>query len=180
MPLTDTKIKAIKPAEKPRKYGDGRGMYLEVAPSGGRWWRLKYRIAGKEKRLSLGVYPDVSLAKARELREEARKLIALGTDPSEVRKEAKQAKVAAVANRFEVVTQEWLASEAPHWAASHGVKVQQRLERDVLPSSSMITRRATCRFPRCSSTRARASAPSGRSVLSCACWRRPTCRCWSA
>lgn len=133
MPLTETKIKAIKPAEKTCKYADEKGMYLEVASSGGRWWRLKYRIVGKEKRLSLGVYPDVSLAKARELRDEARKLIAVGIDPSEVRKEAKQAKVAAEANRFEVVTREWLASEAPHWAASHGVKVQQRLERDVLP-----------------------------------------------
>ena len=76
MPLTDIKIKQAKPKEKPYKISDERGLYLEVAPSGGKWWRLKYRIEGKEKRFSLGVYPDVSLALARERRDDARKLIA--------------------------------------------------------------------------------------------------------
>ena len=76
MPLTDIKIKQAKPKEKPYKISDEKGLYLEVAPSGGKWWRLKYRIEGKEKRFSLGVYPDVSLALARERRDDARKLIA--------------------------------------------------------------------------------------------------------
>ena len=65
MPLTDTQIKALKPDTKSRKYADEKGLYLEVAPSGGKWWRLKYRMDGKEKRFSLGVYPEVSLKAAR-------------------------------------------------------------------------------------------------------------------
>ena len=78
MPLTDTAIRKLKPAEKPVRSYDSGGLYLEVAPSGGKWWRLKYRIGGKEKRLSLGVYPDVGLKDAREKRDAARKLLADG------------------------------------------------------------------------------------------------------
>jgi hypothetical protein len=84
--LTDTAIRKAKAGDKPRKLGDGGGLYLELQPSGSRWWRLKYRLGGKEKRLSLGVYPDVSLADARGRREAARRLVAAGTDPSDERK----------------------------------------------------------------------------------------------
>ena len=76
MPLTDTAIRTLKPAEKATKYFDGGGLYLEVAPSGGKWWRLKYRFQGKEKRISFGVYPTIGLREARERREEAKKRIA--------------------------------------------------------------------------------------------------------
>ncbi len=85
MPLTNTEIRNAKPAGKTRKLFDGGGLYLEVSLRGGKWWRLKYRFGGKEKRLSLGVYPDVSLADARNRREEARKLLANDIDPSENR-----------------------------------------------------------------------------------------------
>jgi Arm DNA-binding domain len=76
VPLSDIKIRNAKPAEKPVRLFDERGLYLEVSPAGGKWWRLKYRFAGKEKRLSLGVYPDVSLKDARDSREECRKMLA--------------------------------------------------------------------------------------------------------
>ncbi len=80
MPLTDTAIRNAKPAAKPIILSDERGLYLEVAPSGGKWWRLKYRFDGKDKRISLGVYPDVSLKDARLRRDEARKLLADGVN----------------------------------------------------------------------------------------------------
>src|SRR3990170_1508503 len=100
MPLTDTAIRNAKPGvtpagkstDKPYKLGDAGGLYLEVATAGGKWWRLKYRYDGKEKRLSLGVYPDVSLKDARQRRDEARKRLADGIDPSEHRKAAKSAR----------------------------------------------------------------------------------------
>ncbi|HZX70533.1 MAG TPA: Arm DNA-binding domain-containing protein, partial [Rhodanobacter sp.] len=72
MPLTDTAIRTAKPSAKTQRLFDGGGMYLEVAPSGGKWWRLKYRYGGKEKRLSLGTYPDTRLKDAREKRDAAR------------------------------------------------------------------------------------------------------------
>ena len=86
MPLTDTAIRQAQPGPKPRKLADGKGLYLEVSPSGGKWWRLKYRIAGKEKRISLGTYPETTLRRARDKVESARELLANGVDPSEDRK----------------------------------------------------------------------------------------------
>jgi hypothetical protein len=78
MPLTHAEIRNVKPGPKPVKLFDGGGLYLEVAPAGGKWWRLKYRVGGKEKRLSLGTWPDVPLKDARERREEARRQLAAG------------------------------------------------------------------------------------------------------
>jgi hypothetical protein len=86
MPLTDTFIRAAKAKERPYRLFDGGGLYLEIAPSGGKWWRFKYRFAGKEKRLSFGVYPDVALKEARDKRDVNRKLLANGVDPGESRK----------------------------------------------------------------------------------------------
>ncbi|QBQ53822.1 tyrosine-type recombinase/integrase [Nitrosococcus wardiae] len=133
MPLTDTAIRNAKPGDKPKKLFDGGGLYLEVAPSGGKWWRLKYRFGGKEKRLSLGVYPEVSLKEARERRDEARKLLANEIDPGEHRKAKKAAREDRAANSFEVVAREWLAKHALHWSASHGERIIRRLERDIFP-----------------------------------------------
>ena len=87
MPLTEATIKSTKPAEKARKLFDGGGLYLLVAPSGGKYWRLKYRFGSKEKSLSLGIYPEVTLAAARNLRDEARALLVLGVNPTEARKQ---------------------------------------------------------------------------------------------
>ena len=133
MPLTDTAIRNAKPSDKARRLFDGGGLYLEVAPSGGKWWRLKYRFGGKEKRLSLGVYPDVSLKDARERRDEARKLLSNDIDPSENRKAAKAAQVERAGNSFEVIAREWYAKHSPNWSAGHGDRIIRRLERDIFP-----------------------------------------------
>lgn len=150
MPLTDTAIRNAKPGmtpagkltTKPYKMGDSGGLYLEVTPTGGKYWRLKYRIGGKEKRLSLGVYPDVPLATpkgqdrikgARELRDEARKLLAAGVDPSDHRKASNAARADRAANSFEIVAREWYGKLAPTWNAAHGDRIIRRLERDVFP-----------------------------------------------
>lgn len=133
MPLTDIKIKQAKPRERPYKISDERGLYLEVAPAGGKWWRLKYRIEGKEKRLSLGVYPDVGLALARERRDDARKLIANGIDPSANRKATKLVRAESNANSFEIVAREWFDKWKTTKADKHSDKVIRRLERDVFP-----------------------------------------------
>ena len=91
MPLSDTAIRNAKPAAKPQKLADGGGLYLLLNPNGSRWWRLKYRVGGKEKLLSLGTYPDTGLKDARDKRDAARKLLAAGVDPGEQRKAAKAA-----------------------------------------------------------------------------------------
>lgn len=133
MALTDVGVRNAKPRDKLYRLFDERGMYLEVSVSGGKWWRLKYRFGGKEKRLSLGVYPDVSLKEARERRDEARKLLANGIDPSIERKVQKAATVERAANSFEAVAREWFARQAPGWASSHADKIMGRLEKDVFP-----------------------------------------------
>ncbi|WP_371142405.1 tyrosine-type recombinase/integrase [Burkholderia cepacia] len=133
MPLTDAEIRKAKPGEKPIRLFDGGGLYLEISTAGGKWWRLKYRFGGKEKRISLGVYPDIGLKDARERRDVARKLLANGVDPGEAKKAKKAASLERAANSFEVIAREWFAKYAPGWAASHADKIIQRLERDVFP-----------------------------------------------
>jgi integrase len=134
MPLTDTAVKNAKPGEKTIKLFDGNGLYLEVSPSGGKWWRLKYRLGGKEKRLSLGIYPDTSLKAARERRETARALIAQGLDPSEERKATKARQAAAADDSFEVIAREWWKNWATTRTAKHADQVLRRLEADVFPA----------------------------------------------
>lgn len=129
MPLTDTSIRNSKPGSKPVKLFDGGGLFLLVNTAGARYWRLKYRIAGKEKLLSLGVYPDTSLKAARERRDEARKLIAAGIDPSAQRQAAK----VAAEDTFEAIAREWLAKFSPNWVQSHTDKIIRRMERDIFP-----------------------------------------------
>ena len=131
MPLTNTAIRNAKPGKKTCKLYDERGLYLEVSPSGGKWWRLKYRFDGKEKRLSLGVYPDVTLKMARERRDNARKLLADGIDPSENRKAQKLANSGE--NSFKVIAREWYAKHSANWTADHGDRIIRRFERDIFP-----------------------------------------------
>ncbi len=133
MSLTDTAVRNAKPGAKPAKMFDERGLFLLVAPTGGKWWRLRYSYGGKEKLLSLGVYPDVGLKAARTRRDEARKLLADGIDPGENRKATKAAKVDRAANSFEVVAREWFANFKPNWAKNHSDKIIRRLECDVFP-----------------------------------------------
>lgn len=129
MPLTEVRIRAAKPSEKPYKIFDGGGLYLLVTPEGGRWWRLKYRYGGRERGISLGVYPDVSLKAARERRDEARRLLASGVDPSAHRK----AERAAAAHRFDVLAREWLALQEKKLAPATYAKAKWLLESYLFP-----------------------------------------------
>ncbi len=133
MPLTDTAVRTARPSEKPIKMFDERGLFLIVTPAGGKWWRLRYKFDGKEKLLSLGIYPDVSLKDARQRREDARKLLANDIDPGENRKVQKAAKVERSANSFEVVAREWFAKHRDTWAKSYADNILARLENDVFP-----------------------------------------------
>ncbi len=108
-------------------------MYLEISPAGGKLWRFKYRIAGKEKRLSLGIYPDVGLTDARSRRDEARKLLAAGVDPSTRRKAEKQAGAERSANSFEVVAREWFARNRHRWSEGSIARTERLLEKDLFP-----------------------------------------------
>lgn len=133
MPLTDTAIRKTRPVTKTQRMFDSGGLYIELSPKGGKWWRLKYRFNGKEKRLSLGVYPEVSLKDARLRRDELRKLLANDIDPSEHRKALKSAKAESLVNSFELISREWFAKHSPNWAPTHADRIIRRLERDIFP-----------------------------------------------
>ncbi|MCA8329338.1 tyrosine-type recombinase/integrase [Burkholderia cepacia] len=133
MPLTDTAIRNAKPADKPVRLFDGGGLYLEIAPSGGKWWRLKYRFGGKEKRYSLGVYPEVTLATARKKRDEAREKLAAGIDPGEAKKAEKRASLLAAAHSFEVVARGWMVERKTTVEPAQHAKTLARMENDVFP-----------------------------------------------
>jgi len=129
MGLNDTTIKNTKPRDKAYKLSDGGGLVLLINSNGSKWWRFRYRVDGKEKMLSFGVYPDVSLKRARERRDEARQQVANNVDPSAVRRDDK----AARADTFEGIAREWFAKHSKDWAKSHSVKVLARLENDIFP-----------------------------------------------
>jgi integrase len=133
MPLTNAAILNAKPKDKPYKLTDGDGMFLLVHPNGSKYWRLKYRYANKEKILALGVYPEVSLADARERRLQARKMLAGGRDPGELKKEAKRLLLEKHENTFEVVAREWHQNRLAKWTPLYGKKTLSRLEMHVFP-----------------------------------------------
>ena len=130
--LTDTKIRNAKPKDKKYKIYDSGGLYIIIAPAGGKWWRFKYRFDGKEKQISLGTYPEVSLAKARVKRDRLREQVADGVNPSAVRKAIKASK-ASNENTFEAVAREWHTKYTPTWTPGHAKKLMRRLERNVFP-----------------------------------------------
>jgi integrase len=130
-PHSDLAIRRAKPTGKTQKLFDGGGLYLEISPAGGRWWRMKYRFGGKEKRLALGVYPEVTLALARNRREDARRLLAQGTDPGQQKKDAAAAKAGLDALTFESIGREWMKGRI--WAPSYRIKVEAWMENDVFP-----------------------------------------------
>lgn len=132
-PLSEVQIKNTKPKEKESKLYDGGGLYLVITPSGGKLWRLKYQFDGKEKLLSLGAYPVITLAEARRHREDAKRLIANGSDPGEVKKATKLARRSVSENSFELVARRWQAIMVPRWSESHAKTTLSRLERDVFP-----------------------------------------------
>ncbi|MFT3905624.1 MAG: integrase arm-type DNA-binding domain-containing protein [Steroidobacteraceae bacterium] len=127
--LTDAAIKAAKPKEKPYKLSDGKGLFLLVTPKGGRWWRLRYAHGGKEKLLSLGTYPEISLSRARARRDEARSQVAEGLDPSAVRKQAR----AARDDTFGAVATEWLGKQKHKLTAGAYARANWMLEKLLIP-----------------------------------------------
>ena len=133
MSLSDTKIRTLKPKDKPYKVSDERGLFLLVNVNGSKLWRLKYRIEAKEKLLAFGAYPDVSLADAREARDEARKAIAAGSDPSELRKAIKEGRAEKAANSFEIVAKAWLKSYSSNISPATTEKNVRLFERDIFP-----------------------------------------------
>jgi len=133
MHLTNLQCQKAQPGDKPQKLFDGHGLYLEIMPNGAKYWRFKYRHLGKEKRLAFGVYPEVSLAEARDKRSAARKQIAAGVDPSQAKKEAKRLAFLNAENTFEAVAKEWHTNQLERWTKKHGQNVMHFLETDIFP-----------------------------------------------
>jgi integrase len=131
--LTDAAVKKLSASAKPVRVFDGLGLYLVVSPRGGKWWRFKYRFGGNEKLLSMGTYPDTSLKKAREKRDEARNLLAAGVDPSAVRKASKASRSLGAANSFEVLAREFHETMREQWSEAHAKRWIERLKKDVFP-----------------------------------------------
>lgn len=134
MPLTDIICKNAKPEAKSRKISDEKGLYLEIAPSGSKYFRMKYRFDGKEKRLAFGVYPEVSLKEARDKRDEARKLLREGIDPAEKKKLEKLTRHINAENSFENIAREWHENQKRGWKERHANYVLRRLEADIFPA----------------------------------------------
>lgn len=132
MALSDVKIRKAKPGDKQIKLFDGEGLFLLVTPQGGKYFRLKYRYDGKEKLLALGTYPEISLADARQRRNEARRQIAHGIDPGVFRKAQKRAKTEEK-ETFEVIAREWHEKFRATWTVGHAATIMSRLKRDLFP-----------------------------------------------
>lgn len=133
MALTARQVETARPREKEYKLADERGLFLLVKPNGGRYWRMKYRVAGKEKKLSIGVYPDISLAEARLKRDDARKILAEGGDPSEKKQLEKLTKKLTVENTFKALALEWHHHKLASWSESYAESVLEALEKDIFP-----------------------------------------------
>jgi integrase len=133
MMLKDTHIRSAKPKNKIFRLFDGGGLYLEVTPAGGKYWRYKFRFLGKEKRIALGTYPEVTLAEARERHLQARKLLADGKDPSQVKKEVRRQAVLNSQQSFEVVARDWHKNRLNNWSENHAKKLLKSFEADVFP-----------------------------------------------
>lgn len=131
--LTDVAIKRLVPSTKPVRVFDGLGLYLEVTPKGGKWWRFKYRFEGKEKLLSMGTYPETSLKNVREKRDEARGLLTNGVDPSAARKAARSTEHGGGGTSFEIVAREFHETMRDRWSDPHAKRWLERLKKDVFP-----------------------------------------------
>src|ERR1017187_6975563 len=133
MALSDAKARNAKPRAKPYKISDGDGLFLMVAPSGSKYWRFRYHFGDKEKLLALGVYPEISLGDARARRTEARKAIALGEDPSAIKKEAKRQAILKASNSFEAIAREWFDHRKHEWVEKYSERLMSRLETYAFP-----------------------------------------------
>lgn len=138
MPLTDAKVRNAKGADKPYKLADSGGLYLFVTPTGFRSWRMKYRFAGKERRLTFGPYPEISLLAARDMRDEARRHLRSDRDPGIAKVKARAAAQVSAATTLEAVGRRWHEAMRPRWSAVHADKVIQRLEANLFPALGSI------------------------------------------
>jgi integrase len=134
MPLTDTATRNAKPKAAPYKLFDGKGLFMIVTASGGKWWRFKYRIDDKEKTLSLGTYPEITLAVARMERDKARTLVAQGIDPSVKRTAEKELRIESAANSFEAIAREWLHTIGKTKAVGYIDRIARRMEKEIYPA----------------------------------------------
>ena len=132
IPLSEMKIQKVKPKNKPFSLFDGGGLYLLVTPSGGKLWRFKYRFEGKEKKIAFGAYPEISLLNARQRRDEARRLLAQGIDPSAARKARKQAILQEI-ETFELIAREWHTRFLSTWTTKYAETLMSRLELYIFP-----------------------------------------------
>lgn len=133
MPLTIKATDSASKANKPYRLYDEKGLYLEVSTAGGKLWRLKYRVGGREKRLALGTYPEIDLKTARHQRDEARRHLALGVDPGQYKKSAKEALFRSTGSTFEAIATEWHTGQSPIWSEIHSKNVLDRLRQNVFP-----------------------------------------------
>lgn len=133
MKLTATQCRNAQPREKVYKLTDGQGLYLEVMPSGAKYWQFQYRYNNKRPRICFGVYPEISLLDAREERHKARETLRQGLDPAIERKRAKQNRAIEIANTFELVAREWHTNNLATWSPGHAKDILLRFERDVFP-----------------------------------------------
>ena len=133
MKLNDRQIKNAKPAEKPFKLNDGKGLYLYINTSGGKLWRFDFSHNGKRKTLSIGKYPTVSLVEARQAAENARRLLVSGQDPSEAKQQEKRERQAAALNTFESIARRWHTDNLHRWKENHAARVLRYFETDVFP-----------------------------------------------
>lgn len=131
MKLTDAKLRTL---SEPGKHFDGGGLYLELTPAGGRYWRLKYRHGGKEKRLAFGVYPAVSLKDARDQATAARKVLQSGDDPGALRKADKAKAVHEAVNTLEAVARDWMKHQGTRWEAVTSGRILASFEADIFPA----------------------------------------------
>ncbi|VVE77365.1 tyrosine-type recombinase/integrase [Pandoraea sputorum] len=132
-PLTDLQVKKAKPTDKPYRLADGKGLYLQVMPNGSKYWRMKYRFDGKEKVASFGIYPETTLAEAREACLSTRRELSTGSDPSMQKKEVRRARAIAATSTFESVAREWYENQQVGWTTVYAGKVLKSLEIDVFP-----------------------------------------------
>ena len=133
MKLNDRQIKNAKPAEKPFKLNDGKGLYLYIKTSGGKLWRFDFSYNGKRKTLSIGKYPTVSLVEARQAAGNARRLLVSGQDPSEAKQQEKRERQAAALNTFEAIARRWHSDNLIRWKENHAARVLRYFETDVFP-----------------------------------------------
>ncbi|MEW9661606.1 tyrosine-type recombinase/integrase [Escherichia coli] len=133
MPLNDMQIRRAKPEAKAYTLGDGQGLSLLIEPNGSKSWRFRYRFAGKPKMISLGVYPTITLADARSRRDDARKLVAEGKNPSEVRKEQKIALQTESESAFEKIATEWHQMKSAKWSEGYASDIMEAFQNDIFP-----------------------------------------------